>query len=146
VFLNFLLLLLPTEPSYIISIMKKILFLLIVFSQTVSAQKKNKAAPETLLNCWSRSFEDDKEKTVAMRNCDFNFPPRMYRPSVKLESNGVCQILHIGETDIRSFEPGTWTYNKCKKRVTVTNKNNLVEMKFKIKKIETNYMDVIWEM
>jgi len=128
--------------------MKKIFFLFLVISSPIFSQRKKETLQDAIQICWSRSMEDEKDenKNYVFRNCDYNFPPRMYRPSVKLEKDGKCQILHIGEADLRSWEEGTWTYNKRKKRVVVTNKRAQVEMKFRITYYEANFMKVKWEM
>lgn len=128
--------------------MKKILFLFLVISSPIFSQQKKETLQDAIQICWSRSMEDEKEadKKYVFRNCEYNFPPRPYRPTVKLEKDGKCQILHLGETDIHSWDQGTWTYNKKKKRVVVTNSKGQVEMKFRISYYEANFMKVKWEM
>ena len=128
--------------------MRLICCILVLGLNQVFAQEIKKIKAENLINCWSRSFEDEKEdaKTAAFRNCDYEFPPRIYRPTVKLEANGKCQILHIGETDIRSFKEGKWKYHKRKRRVTVINQKNIVEMKFRIKRMEKDLLITEWEL
>ncbi|MBK9285136.1 MAG: hypothetical protein IPM51_12620 [Sphingobacteriaceae bacterium] len=128
--------------------MNRLILLIVLSSNVLLAQKAKKIKAEDLINCWSRSFEDENQnaKVAAFRNCDYQFPPRIYRPTVKLEANGKCQILHIGESDIRSFKEGTWTFSKRKKRVTVINGNKVIEMKFRIKKMEKDFIISDWEL
>lgn len=128
--------------------MKNLLTAFILFlSFNFFAQKNSAKVPEALYNCWSASYEEDNEKTAVktFRNCDYKFPPKMFRPTVKINKDGTAQVLHVGPTDMHEFVECTWTYDKRKKRVTVLDKSKKVEMKFKIKRVEKDILKIVEE-
>jgi len=126
--------------------MKNIVIICILFLSLSSFAQINKA-PEALINCWSASYEEDKEKSdvKTYRICDYKFPPARFRPTVKFNKDGTCQVLHLGATDMHTYVDCTWTYDKKKKRVTVVDKDKKPEMKFKIKKVEKDVLKIVQE-
>lgn len=127
--------------------MKRIIAAIMLF-MAMKGFSQTKCAPENLFQCWSASYEDDKENTKenTYRNCDYKFPPKMFRPTVKFSKDGTCQVLHLGATDIQSYVDCKWAYNKRKKRITVTNNEKKTEMKFRIKSIDKDVMKIVSEM
>ena len=127
--------------------MKNIIAVILLFF-SVKGIAQTKGAPLSLINCWSASYEEDKEnsKENMYRSCDYKFPPKIYRPTVKFNTDGTCQVLRLGPTDTQDFVNCKWTYNKRKKLVTVINSENKTEMKFCIKHIEPGLMKTISKM
>lgn len=130
--------------------MKKLILLLsFILPLGISAQKKDKNAPPAeLFQCWSGSIEEDdiKSNKRTYRLCDYKFPPSMWRPTVKFENNGTCQVLHLGATDLHYYVDCTWTYDKKKKRITVVDKDKKLEMKFKIISVNKEVLKFASEM
>ena len=114
---------------------------------SLSSLAKGKDLPEAFYNCWSASYEEDSEtsKVKTFRLCDYKFPPKMFRPTIKINKGGTCQVLHVGPTDQHFYVDCTWTYDKKKKRVTIVDKDKKVEMKFIVRSVDKDLMKIVQE-
>lgn len=118
-----------------------ILLSLISFSQT-----NGSLPPEALFKCWKASYEENNEKTNTdfYRPCSYEkFGPRMFRLEIEFFKTGACKYLQVGATDLHYYIEGKWIYNKKTKTISVLDDKGVITYKFKLKKINSEFMKTI---
>ena len=110
------------------------------FSQTGKAQ-----LPADFYKCWASSFEEDDDAvavTKTYRPCDYkDFKPSMFRFRMEFFKDGKCKWLQLAANDAHYFVDGVWKYKGG--LITVRDLKGEVKMKFKIKNLKYNRMNIV---
>ena len=89
-----------------------ILGLILTMTACKSIQTKKDSFNPLLLNCWTHSYEEDKDGLKTFRPCEYKkFPPARYRNVFTLEADGKTTYLVLAPTDRHYKEDGKWTYD-----------------------------------
>jgi hypothetical protein len=100
--------------------------------------------PDVFYKCWTASSEEDAESGSiydTYRPCNYKeFKKGMFRARIEFFKNGNCKWLQSAPNDAHFFVDGTWVYKHGK--VIVRNANKEIELKFKIKNLEFNRMNI----
>lgn len=122
-----------------------IVILSICFAFKLVSQTGKAQMPPEFYKCWAASFEEDNDAiTVSKtyRPCDYKeFKPSMFRYRIEFFRDGKCKWLQLAANDAHYFVDGTWKYNRG--NVTVLDAKGEIKMKFKIKNLKYNRMNIV---
>jgi hypothetical protein len=128
--------------------MTKLIFTaaLLFLSVICNSQSAEALPPKDFFSCWKASYEENNEKTKSevYRPCSYEkFRPSMFRLEIEFFKTGKCKYLHVGAADLHYYIEGKWTYNKKTNIITVLDDKEIIAYKFKLKKVNKEFMKVI---
>jgi|GEM_PF-1967970 len=119
---------------------------LLIIALLSKAQTKEQLPPDAFFSCWKASYEEniEKTKTEVYRPCTYSkFRPSMFRLEIEFFKTGKCKYLKVGAADNHYYIEGKWSYNNKTKVVTVLDDKDVLTYKFKLKKINKEFMKTI---
>ncbi len=128
------------------NIFKIIGSLLLVVSLSLNSFGQDKKISKLdLVGCWT----DSREETILgsgkniYRPCDFKtFPPSMYRFKMVLNANSKCSWLYLAPNDAHHMVNGTWTFDKKKNLIEISNPKGKSVRKIYVLDVDKNIMIV----